>query len=156
MTVYGHMFDSASQTFPADSLLNAYYYNGKFNHKPVVYGKGKVWIDVTGAAPGSCSWLDVERFDATPSQVPTWLDERNQPGNQGVYCNLSTLPSVERFAGNRPHNLWISTLDGNTNPFLTAHTGRLVAVQAFPASMLGFNADMSVIVDYNYWQDHHA
>jgi hypothetical protein len=154
MTIYGHMFDSASQTFPAHSQLNAYYFNGHFNHTPVMYGRGKVWIDVTGAAPKACSWLDVERGDASPGRVPGWLDERDMPGNQGIYCDRSNVGAVIKAAGNRVYNLWISTLDGNTNPVIPSGPGKLVAVQAFPASMVGFNADMSVIVSETYWKRH--
>lgn len=154
MTVYGHMYDSASQTFPASSLLNAYYFNGSFRHSPVSYGRGRVWIDVTGGAPNDCSWLDVERGDATPGSVPGWLDRRAMPGNQGIYCNRGNIADVIKAAGNRVYNLWVSTLDGNTNPAIPSGPGKLVAVQAFPASMVGFNADMSVIVSYDYWHAH--
>lgn len=154
MTVFGHMYDSASQTFPRNSQLNAYYFNGHFNHTPVKYGRGAVWIDVTGGAPEDCSWLDIERGDASPSRVPHWLDERNMPGNQGIYCDRSNIAAVIRAAGNRVYNLWVSTLDGNTNPAIPSGPGLLVAVQAFPASMVGFNADMSVIVNANYWKTH--
>ena len=154
MNVYGHMYDSASQIFPASSLLNAYYYNGSFKHTPVSYGKGRVWIDVTGRAPDACSWLDVERGDATPGFVPRWLDQRAMPGNQGIYCNRSNIAEVIKSAGNRVYNLWVSTLDGDINPAIPSGPGLLVAVQAFPASMVGFNADMSVIVNYDYWHAH--
>lgn len=154
MTSYGLMYDSASQTFPADSRLNAYYFNGHFNHTPVSYGRGRVWIDVTGAAPKACSWLDVERGDASPGRVPGWLDERDMPGNQGIYCNRSNIGAVIKAAGNRVYNLWVSTLDGNTHPAIPSGPGLLVAVQAFPASTLGFNADGSVIVSEAYWNAH--
>lgn len=154
MTIYGRMYDSASQTFPAGSLLNAYYFNGHFNHTPVKYGLGKVWIDVLNNAAKACSWLDVERGDASPADVPGCLDARAMPGNQGIYCDRSNLPAVIKAAGNRMYNLWVSTLDGNTNPSIPSGPGKLVAVQAFPASMLGFNADESVIVNADYWHAH--
>lgn len=156
MTIFGHMYDSASQTFPAHSQLNAYYFNGSFNHSPVSFGRGRVWIDVTGGAAKDCSWLDVERGDASPGSVPGWLDRRNMPGNQGIYCDRSNIAAVIKAAGNRTYNLWVSTLDGTTNPVIPSGPGLLVAVQAFSASMLGFNADMSVIINGQYWAAHHA
>lgn len=154
--IFGAMFDSASGDYPTGSLLNAYYFNGRFPHVPYRVAKGSVWIDVLGNAPNSCSWLDVESGDATPGHVPGWLDLRNQPGNQGIYCNRATLPAVNAAAAGRPYNVWIATLDGNPFPVLPAVSGQLVAVQAIPASMLGFNADMSVIVDQYYWNTHSA
>jgi hypothetical protein len=51
-------------------------------------------------------------------------------------------------------NLWIATLDGTMSVTVPAFNGVLVAVQAIPAKFLGFNADMSVIVNESYWNEH--
>jgi hypothetical protein len=152
--VYGVMFDSASQDFPDDSLLNAYYFNGHYAHIPYKVGQGAVWIDVLNNAPKSCSWLDVETGDATPADVPGWLDARNMPGDQGIYCSIDSVAAVNSYAAKRPFNLWVSTLDGNPFPIVPSISGTLVAVQCIPASMLRFNGDMSVVVNENYWKEH--
>lgn len=148
------MFDSATQDFPDDSLLNAYYFNGRYAHKPYKVGPGAVWIDVLNAAPTSCSWLDVETGDATPADVPGWLDHRNRPGDQGIYCSIENVAAVNSYANGRPFNLWVATLDGNPFPIVPSITGTLAAVQCTPASMLRFNGDMSVVVNENYWTSH--
>lgn len=152
--VFGVMFDSASGDYPNDSLLNAYYYNGEFARTPYSPGPGRVWIDVLNNAPKQCSWLDVERGDAKPGDVGAWLDARNMPGNQGIYCSLSNVTAVNVAAAGRPYNLWVATLDGNPFPMVPLATGTLVAVQAITASMLGFNGDMSAVVNEGYWNDH--
>jgi hypothetical protein len=58
---------------------------------------------------------------------------------------------VNVAAAGRPHLLWVATLDGTVDVVVPI-SGRLVAVQAFPASMTGMNADLSVVVDEAYWQ----
>jgi hypothetical protein len=153
MTVYGTMWDSASGAYPPGAALCAYYLNGLWARKPVEYGRGKVWIDVLGTAPTEALWLDVETGDATPADVPGWLDERADAKLDagGVYCSISNLEAVETAAASRPHLLWVATLDGNTAPSLPRVSGQLVAVQAIPASMLGFDADMSVVTDPGWW-----
>jgi hypothetical protein len=151
---YGVMFDSATGAYPPGAALCAYYVNGRYA-RPAQYGRGKVWIDVIGNAPRAALWLDVETGDATPADVPGWLDERRSAGlgAGGVYCSRAALPAIEQAAAGRPHLLWVATLDGDTTPALPPVTGQLVAVQAFPASMLGFDADMSVVVDPGWWED---
>jgi hypothetical protein len=159
MQVYGTMWDSASGAQPPLAALAAYYINGRYARRPVTYGPGRVWIDVTGADPAGALWLDVETGDATPGQVGGWLDARRNSGagTGGIYCNVSTLAAVESAAAGRPHLLWIATLDGTTSPALPPRvTGQIVAVQAYPASMLGFNADESVVVDRAWWQERAA
>lgn len=43
-------------------------------------------------------WLDVETFDATPSQAPGWVRRQHARGlaRPGVYANQSTMPAVQR------------------------------------------------------------
>lgn len=157
MSIFGTMWDSATSAFPPGAALKALYANGRFAQLATYgYGPGRVYIDVTGAVPGAASWLDVETGDASPADVPGWLDQRAKHGPGGVYCNRGNLAAVERAAGARPHLLWVSTLDGTVDVGPIPGTGHLVAVQAFGAAMLGFNADMSVVVDQAWWKAHAA
>ena len=156
MQVFGLQWDSAAGDFPPRARLKALYFNGAFATRPVRYRRGLIWIDVTGANPEAAFWLDVERFDATPDQVPGWLDarERSGAGWGGIYCNRSNVHAVEQAAEDRPHSLWVATLDGTADVVLPAGTGKLVAVQDFPASMVGLDADLSIVVDQDYWNSH--
>ena len=156
MPVYGLMWDSATGDYPPGARLNAYYVNGRFAHTPYTVGRGHVWVDIFGDAPGKALFLDVEPGAATPAQVPGWLDARAKvAGTGGIYCNRSNLAAVESAADGRPHLLWLATLDGTVYPTLTT-TGQLVAVQAFPESMLWPGVDASVVVDSGFWADHAA
>lgn len=155
MQAYGLQWDSASGSFPPRARLIALYVNGKYASRPR-YRRGLTWIDVTGADPLGAMWLDVERFDATPDQVPGWLDARERAGlgAGGIYCDRNTLLDVEQAAADRPHVLWVATLDGTDDVVLPAGTGHLLAVQCYPASMVGMDADVSVVVDRDYWLAH--
>jgi hypothetical protein len=157
MTIYGTMWDSASGAYPPGAALCAFYVNGKFAHKPVSFGRGRVWIDVDGSMPGAAYFLDIETGDARPADFPGWLDRRHAGGGGwgGGYCNRATLPAAVAAAGTRPWALWLATLDGSIPDAASLSLPpnvTLVAVQAFPASMLGFNADESVVVDQAWWQ----
>ena len=156
MQVFGLQWDSAAGDFPDRARLKALYVNGAYATRPVKYRRGLIWIDVLGSAPESAFWLDVERGDATPAQVPGWLDEREKSGGGvgGVYCDRSALAAVEAAAGDRPHLLWVATLDGTASVTLPGGTGRLAAVQDYPASMVGLDADLSIVVDQDYWLAH--
>ena len=150
--IHGFQWDS-TDVLPFTPALQALYANGRFR-SPLHYGKGKVFIDVTGGMPNGAMWLDVERFDATVADVPGWLDERARFGEGGIYCNRDVLPAVEQAAGDRHHLLWIATLDGTMDVTLPPGRGHLVAVQAFPATWLPVHADLSVVVDAAYWVKH--
>lgn len=160
MPIYGLQIDSVSPLAFAPAL-RAMYLNGKWAERPVSFGRGRVWIDVTGGAPYDAHWADVENQDMTPQAFPAWNNEKHRALGQwgGVYCNRTTLPAVLDALGSMPADLWLSTLDGDVNP---PELGQLppnvhpVAVQAFPAGMLGFNADASVIIDQAYWDTRHA
>jgi hypothetical protein len=156
MQVYGLQWDSATGDIPPRARLRALYVNGVFATRPARYRRGLVWIDVTGAAPDAAFWLDVERGDATPDHVAGWLDarERSGAGAGGIYCDRSNLPAVEQAAGDRPHALWVATLDGTAEVQLPGGSGRLVAIQDYPASMVGLDADLSIVVDRDYWSGH--
>jgi hypothetical protein len=152
--IYGFQWDS-TDVLPFQPALQALYANGRYR-SALNYGKGRVYIDVTGGIPNGAMWLDVEKGDATVADVPGWLEERARFGEGGIYCDRDTLPAVEQAAGDRPHWLWIATLDGTVDIALPPGCGRLVAVQAFPAAWLPVHADLSVVLDAGYWEAHHA
>jgi hypothetical protein len=156
MQVYGLQWDSASGDFPPRARLRALYVNGEYAARPVKYRRGQIWIDVDGSEPAGAFWLDVERGDATPGRVASWLDEREKSGAGwgGIYCDRDSLPAVEQAAGERPHALWVATLDGTAQITLPGGSGHLVAVQDYPASMVGLDADLSIVVDRDYWLAH--
>lgn len=150
--ILGFQWDSAD-VLPFIPQLAALYANGKFR-APLDYARGKVFIDVTGGLPNGAMWLDVEKGDATIADVPGWLDERARYGEGGIYCTRDSLPSVELAAGDRPHLSWVATLDGTLDIAMPPGSGRLVAVQAFPASWLPVHADLSAVTDAGYWDAH--
>lgn len=149
METYGYMYDSAAGVFPSGTQLKALYYNGVYAHKPYQAERGQVWIDVLNAAPHQCAILDVEQDDATPQDVPGWLDLRNPIGRGIIYCNRATLPDVIGYAGSRPFDLWLATLDG-TVPSVTVPHGKLLAVQAWTEGQY----DKSAVVDKAFWAAH--
>jgi hypothetical protein len=54
-------------------------------------------------------FLDVENGDATPADVPGWLDRqaRLEPTEtHGIYCPASSIAAVRAAAGNRRYLLW--------------------------------------------------
>jgi len=155
--IAGLQFDSTDH-LPFTPKLQAFYINGRFAVPPR-YGRGRVYIDVTGAAPRGAMWLDVEKGDATPDRVPGWLDERHAAGLGwgGIYVNRGQLAAVEAAASHRPHLLWVATLDGTLDIAPVPGIGVLTLVQAFPAEMVGgINVDVSAVVDRDYWLRHAA
>ena len=156
MKTYGLQFDSTDR-LPFTPDLQLFYANGRFA-SPLIYRRGRVYIDVNGSAPTKAMWLDVERFDASPADAPRFLDERRAAGlsHGGIYCDRSSLAEVEAECGNRPHWLTVATLDGTANITPVPGVGVLAAIQLYPASMVGasFNADISAVVDPDYWKAH--
>jgi hypothetical protein len=158
-SIQGLQWDTIG-SLPFQATLHAYYLNGKYATRPIVYRPGAVWIDVLGNGPTAAYWLDVENEDATPAMVPEWLDKRASVGPGGIYCSRANLAAVLSNAGSdRKYDLWLATLDGTIFPYeinsLPANAN-LVAVQAFPSSYLGINADLSVVFDSAYWSSHAA
>lgn len=152
MQIHGLQWDTTGH-LPFTPALQAFYVNGAYATAPH-YGRGRVWIDVTGADPRGAMWLDVEKGDATAADVPGWLDQRRPVGEGGIYCNRSNLAAVEAYAGRRPHLLWVATLDGTLDIAPPPGIGVLALIQAFPAAMVGLNVDISGVVDLDYWNRH--
>lgn len=73
-------------------------------------------ISVTGdpAAMRVARWVDVERFDATPAEVPGCWDARRSFGYSdfGAYCDRSTAGEILDATEGREPLWWIATLDG--------------------------------------------
>lgn len=58
--------------------------------------------------------LDVERFDANPSDAPAFIMERQRAGfhDATIYCNRDTFPIVQKACAGLSYRLWLATLDG--------------------------------------------
>lgn len=160
MTVYGYMWDSTTpQVIPATSRLNAYYFNGAYAHKPVTYGRGRIWIDVFGTDPGSCSILQIDGLDqaeisAMIGKAPGWLVKRNRISTGMIYVNRANLESVQDACSGLHYNVWLSTLDGSLPSVLPTPGGQLVAVQNAGEKTTGIHADRSVVLDKAFWEAH--
>lgn len=163
MSICGLQFDSISP-LPFTPALQAHYVDGPVSKWPgkITYERGYVWIDATGASPKAAFWRDIEQGDGTPADFPGWLDERHAAGLGwgGGYCSRDLLPEMISRAGSRPWSLWLATLDGTIPDAAELELPSnitLIAVQAFPAAMVGgINIDVSVVVDEAYWTERHA
>lgn len=150
----GLMWDSTTpEIIPGWARLKALYINGKFATHPD-YGRGRVFIDVNGAAPFAAEILDVEKGNATPEHVPGWLQERARTEIGTVYCNQDTLPHVLAAAGSQEFDLWLATLDGSIPSLDLPPHVELVAVQAIGAGIAGGNVDISAVVSQRWWNSH--
>lgn len=150
----GLMWDSVTpELIPSWARLKALYINGKFASHPD-YGRGRIFIDVTGAAPFAAEVLDVETGDANPAHVAPWLDKREKWETGTIYCDRANLPAVVDAAGHRPFWLWLATLDGTVPPHVETGSGTLVAVQAISALLAGANVDISAVVHQGWWSKH--
>lgn len=152
MQLCGLMWDSTTPgVIPGGALLRALYVNGRYAVRPD-YGRGRVYIDVTGGAAGQAGILDVETGDATPEHAGPWLTERKALDEGTLYCSRGALGAVLAGTGNLPFCLWLATLDGTIAVPALPSRVTLVAVQAFGAAMTGINADLSVVLDQNWWE----
>lgn len=157
MTVYGFAYDSTTpRIIPATSRLNMYYFNGNRGPHFEGYGRGRMYIDVTGAAPREAFWADVETGDIAPEHAPARADQRHAAVGDygGIYCNRSTLPRVQDAMGDRDYLVWLATLDGSIPTVLPSPGGRLVMVQCYGVDHTGANYDMSAGIDQAFWRAH--
>src|SRR5215467_10288439 len=75
----------------------------------------KLVIAVTALDKGDV--LDVERYNATPADVPGWID-RWVGGRWRlpvIYSSRSVKPQIDTAAAGRKYDWWCSTLDGTQN-----------------------------------------
>jgi hypothetical protein len=108
-------------------------------------GAARVRINVTGE-PGRGDCLDVETGDATPADCVRWWESCTwvAPADRLIYCSRDTVGKVRAAMADRPWALWLATLDGTLE---TAWDGKAVtACQYLGAAVLGFHADMSLIL----------
>lgn len=107
ITVYDAINTKAGN-IPRNAPGIAYYVNGLYkwsqsqiDYFPTIF---KIGISITHLEDGEV--LDIENMDATPAEVPGWMDTFNRTG---LYCNVSTLPDVLTAIGSRPKRLWIAS-----------------------------------------------
>lgn len=101
--------------------------------------------------------LDVERFDASPQDVPGWLTMRrghvleSSPDRFFVYCDRSSLLEVAQACGAAevpPPWYWVATLDGTHFPL----NGRVLGCQFAGETQTGAHYDESDVVDVFPWE----
>lgn len=79
----------------------------RFPHLPALS------IAVNSTQDAQC--LDVENGDATPAEVPGWLDRmaKAHPDRTSIiYCSASLIPAVRTNAGGRKYLLWSAHYNG--------------------------------------------
>lgn len=96
----------------------------------------------TRAATNDGHALDVEQFDATPSEAPGWVRMRMAAGVHRpiIYCNRATWPDVQVTCAGLPVRWWIATLD-RTTPFILAGAD---ATQYAGSAQAGGHYDLSL------------
>lgn len=107
----GTMYDSTRPSrIPLDAAYIAIYGNGLWpasrDQVQRQHPHASIYtIDVLGSDPGGCGIADVENGDMAPAQIPGWVDARLRahPGALcRIYCNKSTWPSAQSYAGKLP------------------------------------------------------
>jgi hypothetical protein len=94
VTVYDSTMPSA---IPASAKYVAAYRNGGYAESASEFpGKRIVWwVDTQGTDPHDTNALDVEPGDASPSQIPRWVDQELQDHSQAwLYEGRSSLAEV--------------------------------------------------------------
>src|ERR1700729_2129106 len=115
------MYDSASPgLIPASAALVASYVDGYGGYSAAVarFGVHKVVsISIHGNV---ANVADVENGAMTTAMLPAWIEASYKRGvpRPGVYCNLSTWPSVQAAVAGRKVSYWIA--DWRGTPFTLA------------------------------------
>lgn len=145
MTMPLIMRDSISpQDIPADTPVVAGYGDGRWVWSSADWSRfSGVKLSIVVFPQHSGDILDVELGDATPADVPGWLDRFQRMGRRRgtVYCSRDTIAAVRAAAGPRAFDWWAATLDG------TQDVPGAVAVQYAGSALTGAAYDESVIVD---------
>lgn len=114
------MADSVNAAgLPAGFDLYAGYVNGRYANMAQIEarfpGAKVIGISVTASANNG-TVLDVEQFDATPTQAPGWVEMRRKAGIvPWVYCSESVWPAViQAFTASQtpPPLYWIAAYPG--------------------------------------------
>lgn len=116
-------YDSASRQSPVDHLVAAYA-DGRYAYsaQAIAEHPGHILISVTGdpSAALYARCLDVEKFDATPDEVPGFVWTRLNHGHHDalIYVNRSNMAAVikackgDGLVLGESYHLWVATLDG--------------------------------------------
>lgn len=141
----------------------ALYGDGQYTASPAAFsllrrfGVKTVDITVTGSPGLKVGRVagDIEPGDLTPALAAEWAAEEKHAGEwPALYVNRTNKPAVISAtiaAGIEPvrdFGLWVATLDGtftDTDGSDLRDAPGVVAVQAFPANLLGIDADGSVL-----------
>lgn len=121
MITYPLMADSVQPAaIPASAFAAAaLYLNGRYaaTEAEVHRFRHVIRISVLADRPDQAEHaraLDVETGDATPADVPGWIDTRRRFGHDDatIYCDRDNIRAVAEAAAGRPFRLWVATLDG--------------------------------------------
>jgi len=143
----------------------ALYLDGKFAAPAWVFpmlrraGIKVIGITVTGAPGAHAARIkkaaDVEPGDLDPPSAAAWAEAERKAGEYpALYSDRAEKPAViheclaRGMEPGRDFGLWVATLDGTFEDLGGAdlrHEPGVLAVQAYPASVLGIEADGSVI-----------
>lgn len=148
------MYDSTTpDAIPADAGLVAGYVNGDYPWTMADWDRfaNVVRLSITVTAKAVAHVLDVETGDATPAQVPAWLElARKAEIDPTVYCNKSTWPEVQlqcqRENVPEPH-YWIA--DPPEGNIAVAHLvpGSVATQYAWPEHGSDGHYDVSLVAD---------
>ena len=113
------MFDSTTPgSIPKNAEIVAGYVGGAWPTYGSLAGlfPGAIHVSIAANATEVAEVLDVETGDATPAEVPAWLEKVRATGiDPTIYCNLSTWPEVrlqcQRENVPEPH-YWIADPTG--------------------------------------------
>lgn len=93
------MYDATNlDGLPVGGNLYAGYVGGKYNtyHILLIRYANTLCVSIAINDAEDAMVLDVEKGDATPEEAPAWAERQRARGQiPTVYCNRSTLPSVE-------------------------------------------------------------
>lgn len=131
------MYDSVNPgAIPADAALVASYVDGFGGYSAAVnrFGVHKVVsISIHGNV---ANVADVENGAMTPGMLPAWIDAAHARGvaRPGVYCNLSTWPTVQSHVAGRKVSYWIADWRGTPFTLAGADAVQYVSTNAWDAS----------------------
>lgn len=125
--------------------LVASYVNGEwpnFNQLKKLF-PNSIHVSIAVNILGVANVLDVERFDAAPTQAPAWVTKMRALGRDpSVYMNMSTWPAVidafKQQGVKQPH-YWVADYGPNRNIPVGAHALQFLNTPGY---------DVSVVADY--------
>ncbi|MGO9502558.1 MAG: hypothetical protein ACLPUO_13495 [Streptosporangiaceae bacterium] len=115
------MVDAATPQDIPDGMFTAAapYINGKFAWPQDQIDRFPKIIRISVLPdPGQAAFarvLDVERFDAAPSDAPAFIRERHKLGfdNPTIYCSKDTVPAVRAACHGLKYRFWIASWTGH-------------------------------------------